>query len=136
MPTTSLSEQDLLSIAATASSIGERLGDGFLPDEAQVNDKIVEARLNAWCQAVAKGEWHRFQERLSYDGLNLEMVRHVLGAVRLREDMPGPAWLDTLSDVLRLATMGDETEGSQTNKHDFPFLDAEEPFPFEEVLTP
>ncbi|MFL5660052.1 MAG: type 2 lanthipeptide synthetase LanM, partial [Ktedonobacteraceae bacterium] len=136
MPTTSLSEQDLLSIAATASSIGERLGDGFLPDEAQVNDKIVEARLNAWCQAVAKGDWQRFQERLSYDGLNLETVRHVLGAVRLREDMPEPAWLDTLSDVLRLATMGDETEGSQTNKHDFPFLDAEEPFPFEEVLTP
>ena len=32
--------------------------------------------------------------------------------------------------------MGDETEGSQTYKHDFPFLDAEEPFPFEEVLTP
>jgi type 2 lantibiotic biosynthesis protein LanM len=136
MPALSLSEQDLLSIAATASSIDERLGGSFLPDDVQVNDKTVDARLNAWCQAVAKGDWRRLQERLSYDGLNLEMVRRVLGAVRLREDMPGPAWLDTLSDVLRLAALGDETGGSQTNKHDFPFLDSEEPLPFEEVLTP
>jgi type 2 lantibiotic biosynthesis protein LanM len=131
-------QQNLLCIVTAASTIDERLGNGFLPDNAGASDEIANARLNEWCRAVAKGDWERFRERLSWDGLDVDTVRLVLGAVRLREGTLHPQWMDILSEALSLTAVmqDDETENSKTDNSRLSFLDPMNPLPFEEVLVP
>ena len=133
-----LSRQDLLHIVATASTIDERLDNSLLADNAGTNDEIARERLKSWCQAIAKGDWQQFRRRLAWDGLNEQVVGRVLGSVRTPEGMPLPAWADTLGEVLSLVAslhvdaMGTNQEGEGS----FPFLDARDPVPFEELLVP
>src|SRR6266566_6257646 len=133
-----LSQQDLLGIVATAGAIDERLDKGFLPSDAQTNEVVVKTRLDTWCQTVAKGDWEQFRRRLVWDGLDEDMVRRVLGAVCVPEGLPLPAWAETLSEAVGLAASlpVDEAGASQAEEGRLLFLDAKEPFPFEEILTP
>src|SRR5690348_6000629 len=103
MQAISLSKQDLLDIVAAASTLDERLDKGFLPDAAKGNEEIVNARFDAWCHTVAKGDLEQFRRRLAWDGRSEEMARRVVGAVSMPEDAPLPAWAETLGEVLRLA---------------------------------
>jgi type 2 lantibiotic biosynthesis protein LanM len=132
------SQQDLLDIVAAASTIDERLVKGFLPSDAQTNEMAVKARLDAWCQAVAQGDWHQFRQRLAWDSLDEDMVRCVLGVVRVPEGLPLPRWADTLNEAVRQAAHLpiEEAGASQANTDRLSFLDAKEPFPFEELLAP
>ena len=132
------SQQDLLAIVAAASTIEERLGKGLLPFDAQTNEMAVKARLDAWCQAVAQGDWHQFRQRLAWDSLDEDMVRRVLGVVRVPEGLPLPRWADTLNEAVRQAAplSVEEAGESQADADGFSFLDTSEPFPFEEVLAP
>lgn len=133
-----LSQQDLHDIVAAASTIDERLGEGFFPDDAQTNDQIVKVRLDAWCQVVAKGDWERFRQRLAWDGLEEDTVRRVLGVVRVPEGALLPAWADTLSEAVNLAASSpvDEAGAGKADEGCLPFLDVNEPLPFEEILVP
>ena len=133
-----LSRQYLLDIVATASTIDERLNEGFLPDSRQADDEIIKARFELWCQTIAKGDWEQFRQRLAWDDLSEEMVRRVLGKVRAPENMPLPAWASTLDESLSLGASLHiaETGASQTNESSLSFLDADEPLPFEELLVP
>ena len=132
------SQQDLLAIVAAASTIDDRLVKEFLPDDTQNNEAAVKARLDAWCQAVAQGDWHQFRRRLVWDGLDEDMVRRVLGAVRVPAGLPLPQWADTLNEaVSQVAHLSvDEAGSSQADADGLSFLDAREPFPFEKVLAP
>ncbi len=135
-----LSQQDLLAIVGAASTLDERLGNEFLTDDAQTNGEVVKARREAWCQAVAKGDWEQFRQRLAWDGLDEERVRRALGGVWLYEGVPKPSWVDTLNEVLNLAAAmplpGDVAEDSTTGECRLLFLDPRRPFPFEEILAP
>ncbi len=130
------SQQDLLAIVAAASAIDERLGKGFLPFDKQTNEMAVKDRLDAWCQAVAGGDWHQFRQRLAWDCLDEDMVRRVLGAVRVPEGLPLPRWADTLNEAVRQAVYLPVEEAGASQADGLSFLDAKEPFPFEEVLAP
>ncbi len=118
----------LLDVVARASTIAERLTDDFvgLPSSAP----LIAARLWRWRQACVPGpgaDEDRFERRLSYDGLDLDTVRGILGTVRLAEGRPLPAWTRTLREVLawsELQTGPDLARGSP------------EPLPFEDVLLP
>ncbi|MFL5667359.1 MAG: type 2 lanthipeptide synthetase LanM family protein, partial [Ktedonobacteraceae bacterium] len=138
MPKRPLSQEDLLGIVALASTLDERLSKTFLPEEAQADDAIGNAQLEAWCQLVAKGDWNQFRRRLAYDGLDMDTARQALGATRLPEGSPSPAWTDTLLEVLNLSTLepGGRTAGSQTDEHSLLFLDPKRPLPFEEIIAP
>src|SRR5262249_24320199 len=57
-----------------------------------------------------------------------------LGTVRLREDAPLPDWIHTLIEVCNLAAA--QSSRGPGHEHDWPFLDPEEPLPFEEVVAP
>ncbi len=132
-----LSKQDLLDIVAAASTLDERLDKEFLPDDVRENDEIVNARLEAWCQTIAKGDWEQFRRRLAWDDRREEMVRRVLGTVRMPEGAPLPAWAETLSEVLSVAaSLPTDKPGTSHEEDSLPFLDAKEPFPFEEILVP
>jgi type 2 lantibiotic biosynthesis protein LanM len=133
-----LSQQDLLDIVARAATIDERLDKGFLPIDAQANEMVVKTRLDTWCQTVAKGDWEQFRRRLAWDSLDEDMVRRVLGAVRVPEGTLLPAWAETLSETVSLAASlpVDEAGASRADAGPLSFLDAKEPFPFEELLVP
>src|SRR6266496_2693323 len=110
-----LSQQDLYDIVAAASTIDERLSQGFIPEDAGTNNEVVSARLDAWCQAVAKGDWEQFRKRLAWEDLDEDTVRRFLGVVRVPQDAPLPTWADTLSEALSLSTSVsvDEVAASQ-----------------------
>ena len=86
-----MSEQDLVEIVERASTLDERLGGDFVPAEGG-DAALVDERLEAWSQALGKGDWDRFQRRLAWDGLDPETVRPALGPVRLREGAALPEW--------------------------------------------
>ena len=96
-----VSERDLARIVERASTVAERLGDRFEPADSD-DTTLVDARLEAWCQAVAKGDWDRFRLRLAWDGLDLKTVRRALGRVRLRKGATLPEWSEFLAEALRL----------------------------------
>src|SRR5215213_1006518 len=75
-------KQDLVEIVERASTVEERLGGDFSPTGG--NEAVVDKRLEAWCQALGKGDWDRLERRLAWDGLDLETVRPALSPVRLR----------------------------------------------------
>ena len=78
-----MTEQDLTEIVERASTVDERLSGDFSPAEG--DETLVDERLEAWCQALGKGDWDRLERRLAWDGLDLETVRPALGPVRLRD---------------------------------------------------
>jgi hypothetical protein len=49
-----MSQQDLTEIVERASTVEERLSGDFSPAEG--DEALVDERLEAWCQALGKGE--------------------------------------------------------------------------------
>jgi len=125
-------KQDLVEIVERASTVEERLGGDFTP--AGGNEAVVDERLEAWCQALGKGDWDRLKRRLAWDGLDPETVRPALGNVRLRDGAPLPEWSEILAEALRLAPP--ERHEDEAWPAQMGFLNAEDPLPFEEVLAP
>ena len=125
-------KQDLVEIVERASTVEERLGGDFSPTGG--NEAVVDKRLEAWCQALGKGDWDRLERRLAWDGLDLETVRPALSPVRLRDGAALPEWSLLLAEALRLAPP--ERREDEAWPAQMGFLDAEDPLPFEEVLAP
>ena len=55
----------LASIVAKASPLAERLNTSFTPNAADNDDTQIEARLELWCQVVAKGNSAKFQRKVA-----------------------------------------------------------------------
>jgi type 2 lantibiotic biosynthesis protein LanM len=130
------SRKDLIEIVERASTITERLGGKFVVNKVQEDDAIVNSRIERWCQVVAEGKWEKFEQRLAWDGLDLNKIRSVLGSVSMSDEQQLPAWAETLNECLKatasvtLETLEDGTSGKNR------FLDPKFQFPFEEVLLP
>ena len=124
-------------IVAAASSIDERLSKGFLPNDGQADDEIVQERLAAWCQLIAKGDWEQFRQRLAWDGLEEDKVRRVLGAVRVPTGVPLPSWAETLREAVNIAAGLAESgeEGRFADERELDCINPEHPLPFEEILV-
>src|SRR5579884_157328 len=123
-----LLEQALLRIAQRATPLAERLRSGGGPPDDERSQVAVQARLAAWCQAVADGDWQTFRKRLAWDGLDLDRARAALGPPALDPARP-PAWVG----ILRAVLDGDAAPAAAPTPR---FLDPAAPFPFEEVLAP
>ncbi|HVU67327.1 MAG TPA: type 2 lanthipeptide synthetase LanM family protein [Ktedonobacteraceae bacterium] len=138
MQTPSLLQRTLGRMIAAASSLEERLGADFLPATHEVDQETVQARLQTWCNLVARGNWELFQKRLEWDGWTIEQVKSVLGGVSLRAGAAWPRWARTLTEVCELtATLAEITDGqtlaAQTEIRCF---QADDPLPFEELFIP
>jgi len=131
-----LSRQSLVKIVEKASTITERLGAGFIPDETQENKVLVNSRIELWCQVAAQGNWKKFEQRLAWDNLDLSIVRRNLGSVCMSDQQQLPVWAETFNECLKAAT----SVGLENLEKDTPekncFLASQEPLPFEEVLLP
>ena len=130
-----MSEQDLVEIVERASTLEERLSGDFVPVEG-ADAALVDERLEAWCQALGRGDWDRLERRLAWDGLDPETVRPALGHVRLREGASLPEWSGLLAEVLRLVPPERREEADDVWPAEMGFLDAEDALPFEEILAP
>ena len=120
-----MSEQDLAEIVERASTVEERLSGDFSP--AGGDDALVDERLEAWCQALGKGDWDRFERRLAWDGLDLETIRPALGPVRLRDGVPLPEWSELLAEALRLDPPERQEDTDRAWPAQMAFLEAEIP---------
>jgi type 2 lantibiotic biosynthesis protein LanM len=129
-----MSQQDLAEIVERASTVEERLSGDFSP--AGGDDALVDERLEAWCQALGKGDWDRFERRLAWDSLDLETIRPALGPVRLREGTALPEWSGILAEALRQDPPERQEDTDEAWPAQMAFLEAEDPLAFEEVLAP
>ncbi len=130
-----LSQGELHAIVVAASTIPERVSSSNYPRVEQANDEVLQARLSDWCQVSTAGDWQRFQKRLSWDGLDLTGALSLLASQGWSRQVPLPAWTTTLQEALYLL---ETISGERTlvEKGQWPFLDANTPLPFEELLAP
>ncbi|MBH8562239.1 type 2 lantipeptide synthetase LanM family protein [Nostoc sp. CENA67] len=130
------SHQDLLKIIARSSTITERLSDDFFVSEEQNNSSVVNSRLEKWCQVAAEGNWEKFQQRLAWDGLDVNTVRRVLGTIGIKDQQEIPGWAETLNQCLQATALikldFSKEKTLETNR----CLDSQKPLPFEEILLP
>jgi type 2 lantibiotic biosynthesis protein LanM len=128
-------KQDLIKIVERASTITERLGSGFFTDEAQTNEHRINYLLERWCQIVAQGNEEKFTKRLTWDGLDINIIRRGLGTVRLAAHQPLPTWVKTLKLVMQAAAVSLELfEIGDSGAHRY--LNHEEPIAFQEFCLP
>ena len=59
-----MSEQDLVEIVERASTLDERLRGDFVPAEG-ADVALVDERLEAWSQALGRGDRDRLRRRLA-----------------------------------------------------------------------
>ncbi|MBO3458664.1 MAG: type 2 lantipeptide synthetase LanM family protein [Aetokthonos hydrillicola CCALA 1050] len=129
-----ISQPDLVKIVEKSSTLSERLSEEFIHDETGREENLIDARLKKWCQVSAKGDETKFSNRLIWDELDINKVRHALGSVRLKNQEYLPSWVDTLREVMELADFFAQQIFSQRNLQNFQYLDPEKPIAFEEVL--
>jgi type 2 lantibiotic biosynthesis protein LanM len=126
------SSKKKLEIVEEASTITERIGAAFFLDETQIDESLVNYKLEQWCQVVAEGDRKQLEKRIAWDGLDLGKVYCSLsGSVHLNKDQKLPNWAKTLDQCLQAAT-SITTNPEESNR----VLDPQEPIPFEEVLLP
>ncbi len=126
---------NLAQIAAEASFLFERFDEQlFQVDTTQLNEQQTSDRLAHWCQVVTQGDWEKFQQRLEWDGLDLDRVRSVLGTVRFLDSQILPTWTQTLKAIIQ-TTSNLAIEYKLQDFSNIP-IDPENPLPFEGVLLP
>ncbi|MDJ0713523.1 MAG: type 2 lanthipeptide synthetase LanM family protein [Prochloraceae cyanobacterium] len=120
--------KELSSIAASASSLKERLNKIFIPNTVNNKDPEIDTRLEQWCQVAAQGNSAKFEKRLAWDKLDLKTIGSFLGSVKHDDRQPLPSWTNTLAEIIETAESCKDL--SQ------PYLDPEDPVPFELVYIP
>ncbi|MEH2084218.1 MAG: type 2 lanthipeptide synthetase LanM family protein [Nostoc sp.] len=131
------SQKDLIKIVEKASTINERLDSSFIFNEVAENKKIVNARLERWCQVATEGDWEKFKQRLALDNLDLNIARRAVGSVSFSDEQNLPAWIETLKEGIKATTLvSKESIKKGLIAEENRFLNPLEPFPFEEIWLP
>lgn len=130
------SRDELVKIVERASTITERLGTEFLPNNASEFDNLVHSRLDKWCQLAAKGDQKQFEKRLTWDGLTLDAVHRALAPVCLIDKLNLPSWAETLNEVAKASAKVSVETLENNSAAEYRCLDPEVPLPFEELFWP
>jgi type 2 lantibiotic biosynthesis protein LanM len=120
------------SIVANAATLAEHLDNRQMLPLPQIDEEQIERRLALWSQAVAKGDRHKFEQRLTWSGWDLPTIRPWLGAVAPIECEPLPTWAQTLELVLQVAKI---TTPAQLFAHQ-PYISPADPIAFEHFYLP
>lgn len=113
--------------AVRAATIDERLSSQYetLPS-LKADADLAAARLAAWCQSAASGDWTLFAKRLRRDGLSMEGIMPRLGSVALAADAKAPTWAEDaawLLPAMLAALPADQIDGLRDDKAPQPFED-------------
>lgn len=115
-------------IVAEASTFEERVSNGYLVAQPSPDETEINRRLDRWRTLAAKGDRQQFENLLAMRGLDASAVRKGLGKVRLPDSASLPDWIEILHDGLRAAESWQP--GSAR------YLEANEPWPFEQIVAP
>jgi type 2 lantibiotic biosynthesis protein LanM len=124
------STDDLARIAASASSLEERLAARVLP---LADDEAAAARIAEWKQSAASGDEILFQRRLAWSGLDEQRLRQLLGGARLPEPVELPHWTDVLEELTSSHLPAELQSGADDAWQRF--FDFELELPFQELLA-
>ena len=122
-----ISQADLIAIVERASTIDERLSDRFAAPE-QLDHKLINSRIEKWCQTVAKGDRDKFAKNLAWSDLKLEEIDYIFGNVCLADGQTLPDWTKTLQEIL-LSDLYLKDDLSDR------YFNLDKPIPFEEIFV-
>ncbi|MDH6059583.1 type 2 lanthipeptide synthetase LanM [Chrysosporum bergii ANA360D] len=128
-----LTNMDLItSIVRKAATLSERIDHSLVFPQQPLDTEQAEKRLASWCQIVSKGDSSKFERRLAWDGWELDKIRCCLDDIDHNQPETLPPWADTLNQLLQVAktTNAEELFAPQ------PYLNPEEPIPFEHFYFP
>ena len=110
-----------------ACSTRERLD--LLPDTSDpcVREDDASRQLQKWCEALAGGNWPRFEQQLSRGGIDLRRLRSALAA---RPPIALPRWVHSLRESIEEAEGQDSGAGTPT------FWPEIAPLPFRDLGLP
>lgn len=128
-------QEALVQIFVQASSISERISNSFFkPDTTQNSLEQIDNRLKHWCHVVAQGNWKKFQQRLQWDGIDIDTVRPALGKLIAEDVQTLPIWVETLREIIQTASeLAGENKLVDGTK--IPIKPGN-PLPFEDLLLP
>ncbi len=95
--------------------------------------KTIQIRKDNWCHIVAKGNWHKFKNRLEWDEIDLELIAPLLGEVHL-PNQKVPNWVKVLKEITETAL--DFFHKENINNLWLTPINSENPLPFEDILLP
>jgi type 2 lantibiotic biosynthesis protein LanM len=130
------SRDELVDIVERASTISDRLGSDFSPNNGPEFDNIARCRLEKWCQLATKGNQEDFKKRLSWDKLTLETAARVVVPVSLRNTQNLPSWVETLNEYMKISAKVGEVIFNTNSANKNHFLDINSPLPFQELFIP
>ncbi|MBD2387102.1 type 2 lanthipeptide synthetase LanM family protein [Cylindrospermum sp. FACHB-282] len=131
-----INTQDLIKIVEKSSTIWERLGENFVPQDSETNQELINSRLEKWCQLVAKGDQQKFSQRLAWDNLDINTVRSALGKANLVDTVELPNWIDTLRQAMVVAGSIALEVFAETDIQKYPYIHNQKPVPFQEIFIP
>jgi lantibiotic modifying enzyme len=97
-----ISTEALARLAASASTLDERLGPGFVATGLDQHERI-ETRVLRWAELAAKGDRDRLRHSLHWRGIELDRMLPVLGAVSLSPESAPVAWVLHFAELLDAA---------------------------------
>ena len=122
------SQTELRSLAARASTIDERIAGGYSPTEGSDCAGKIACLVKSWCEAIG-GDEGLLRQRLEGDGIDLDVIRPLLGDVTRDATVPLPDWAHTLSWAA--PAMAAQPEMSRPSG----LVDPAQPVPFEELFV-
>lgn len=117
-------------IIQEAIFLSERV-ETIKPDEdpVSINDQKVRQHLDSW-RNILGGNWEKFQQRLNWEGWNIEQICQSLKAAPSIDRHASSDWAITLTEIIQTTSKNLAT----------PVLlnptQAENPLPFEDILLP
>ena len=126
----------LTEIIERASTTNERLSSRFILNEIEDSNNVVNYRIEKWCEVACQGNWEKFKQRLTWDDLNLSIVRQSLdSAVYVNDEYETSAWALTLRECITgINSISIENLEETLGKNSF--LDTQKKLSFEEVFLP
>lgn len=130
--------EERYAIAEKSKSISEHHKDAVnaAAQATPSTEKTVNARLKEWIDLVAEGDETLFEKRLAFDGLDLNVARHILGTRGSTGTAPPPPWTDLLNEVLKAVAGFSREKFEGDTCAEYPFLKRDKPQPFEDIFIP
>src|SRR6476620_3426 len=95
-------ETELKEIVGRATFLVERLNCAVnLPQPVENDYKILQTRLQRWCQALGYENLEHLEIRLRWDGMDMNTAQRALSGYPQYEPNDLPQWAHTLQEALR-----------------------------------
>ncbi len=91
------SDQELLALAARASTLDERLSGSYVPIAPEQSDAKADASFNAWSASASGGDPALLDKICAHRGLDAGRIKPLFGDVALAPAQPRPDWIDTFA---------------------------------------